>query len=299
MSRTEQYMVKEGKTASQFGFQFQIAQAGNFYIDDIKVLRAQNKNLAAGKGIPAEISGLTSTTISELPSYTVEPTWFEDSKMGLFVHYVPSVSVRATGGTIDDINAVANAFDAQQLADDAEAFGMEYVVFTAFHYRMRPLYPSAVTEQYRPGNSSDRDVIQDLINALKPKGIKLILYVHASDGYDFLTDQERIDTGWYGPNYQDGQLVDGTNAKDGGYTAECAVTVTKGEEPQEPDQGNYEIIAGNNQTWANGSNMGIEITSNGECAEFNYITVDGAIVSAANYSVREGSAIAVAVLRRR
>ena len=87
--------------------------------------------------------------------------------------------------------------------------------------------------------------------------------------------------------------------KDGGYTDECAVTVTKGEEPQEPDQGNYEIIAGNNQTWANGSNMGIEITSNGECAEFNYITVDGAIVSAANYSVREGSAIAVAVLSRR
>ena len=79
--------------------------------------------------------------------------------------------------------------------------------------------------------------------------------------------------------------------KDGGYTDECAVTVTKGEEPQEPDQGNYLIIAGNNQTWANGSNIGIEITSNGECAEFNYITVDGAIVSAANYSVREGSTI--------
>ena len=79
--------------------------------------------------------------------------------------------------------------------------------------------------------------------------------------------------------------------KDGGYTEECAVTVTKGEEPQEPDQGNDNIIAGNNQTWANGSNMGIEITSNGEYDKFNYITVDGAIVSAANYSVREGSTI--------
>ena len=79
--------------------------------------------------------------------------------------------------------------------------------------------------------------------------------------------------------------------KDGGYTDECAVTVTKGEEPQEPDQGNYEIIDGNNQTWANGINTGIEITSNGEYDEFNYITVDGAIVSAANYSVREGSTI--------
>ncbi len=43
-----------------------------------------------------------------------------------------------------------------------------------------------------------RDVIEDLIHALKQKNIKLILYIHPSDGHDFTKeDQER--TGWNDP----------------------------------------------------------------------------------------------------
>jgi len=121
--------------------------------------------------------------------------WYEKSRYGLFVHYVPGLSVYPKGGTTSDINTVANKFDAKQLADDAHAFGMEYVIFTVMHYRMRPLYPSAVTEKWRPGNSSTRDCIRDLINELKPKGIKLMLYVHTTDGYDF-TATDQLATGY-------------------------------------------------------------------------------------------------------
>lgn len=121
--------------------------------------------------------------------------WYEKSRYGLFVHYVPGLSVYPKGGTSSDINTVANSFDAKQLAADAQAFGVEYVVFTAMHYRMRPLYPSAVTEKWRPGNSSTRDCIRDLINELKPKGIRLMLYVHTTDGYDF-TAADQLATGY-------------------------------------------------------------------------------------------------------
>ena len=121
--------------------------------------------------------------------------WYDKSRYGLFVHYVPGLTVYPKGGTTSDINVVANNFDAKQLATDAQAFGVEYVVFTVMHYRMRPLYPSAVTEKWRPGNSSARDCISDLINELKPKGIKLMLYVHTTDGYDF-TAADQVATGF-------------------------------------------------------------------------------------------------------
>jgi len=121
--------------------------------------------------------------------------WYDKSRFGIFVHYVPELSVYPKGGTTSDINVVANNFDAKQLADDAQAFGMEYIVFTVMHYRMRPLYHSAVTEKWRPGNSSTRDCIRDLINELKPKGIKLMLYVHTTDGYDF-SAADQIATGY-------------------------------------------------------------------------------------------------------
>ena len=127
--------------------------------------------------------------------FAAKNNWYEKSRYGLFVHYVPGLSIYPAGGSSTDINVVANKFDAKQLADDAQLFGMEYVIITAFHAKMRPLYPSAVTEKWRPGNSSTRDCVRDLINELKPKGIKLMLYVHSTDGFEFPAT-ELAKTGW-------------------------------------------------------------------------------------------------------
>jgi hypothetical protein len=57
-------------------------------------------------------------------------------------------------------------------------------------------------KKWLPGHCSRRDVIGDLISALKKKNIKLILYVHPSDGHDFTReDQDRA--GWNdGPPYR-------------------------------------------------------------------------------------------------
>ena len=128
-------------------------------------------------------------------SVQAKNNWYEKSRYGLFVHYVPGLSIYPMGGSTNDIDEIANKFDVKQLANDAQAFGMEYVIVTAFHAKMRPLYPSAVTEKWRPGNSSNRDCIRDLINELKPRGIKLILYVHSTDGFEFPA-AELAATGW-------------------------------------------------------------------------------------------------------
>ena len=128
-------------------------------------------------------------------SAVTKNNWYEKSRYGLFVHYVPGLSIYPAGGSTTDINIIANYFNAKQLAVDAQAFGMEYVIITAFHAKMRPIYPSAVTEKWRPGNSSNRDCIRDLIKELKPRGIKLMLYVHSTDGFEFPA-AELANTGW-------------------------------------------------------------------------------------------------------
>ena len=60
---------------------------------------------------------------------------------------------------------------------------------------MNALYPSKVLQARLPGHCSRRDVIADLIRALRAKDIRLILYIHPSDGHDFSrADQDRV--GW-------------------------------------------------------------------------------------------------------
>lgn len=117
-------------------------------------------------------------------------------KYGLFVHYVPGLTVNKQGVVVNDINALANDFDAQGFANDLESFGVEYVKFTAWHKGMYPLYPSAVMTKWRgPGTSSSRDLIGEMIDAVRAKGIAVLLYTHPRDGHD-MSNTDQIATGW-------------------------------------------------------------------------------------------------------
>lgn len=126
--------------------------------------------------------------------------WYLKSHFGLFNHFTyGSPSFTQTiypNGTVPlDVNELGNNFNATQFAADANAMGVDYVAFTAWHYAMNVLYPSAKMNTWRPGHSSSHDVIQDLINALQPYGIKLMLYIHVTDGHDF-TAADQTATGW-------------------------------------------------------------------------------------------------------
>lgn len=121
--------------------------------------------------------------------------WFESARYGIFSHYVPKLTIRADGTLAASVDDAANNFNATQYAADVAGFGAQYVTFTVWHAGMQPLYPSAVMNSYRPGNSSQRDVIRDLINALAPYHIKLVLYIHPEDGFEF-SAADQAATGW-------------------------------------------------------------------------------------------------------
>lgn len=120
---------------------------------------------------------------------------YSTMKYGLFVHYVPGATINSSGVVINDINVLANSFDANGFANDVASTGVQYVIFTAWHGGMRPLYPSAVMNKYRPGNCSSRDLIGDMITAIKAKGIRVLLYTHPYLGYHF-SDADKTSTGY-------------------------------------------------------------------------------------------------------
>lgn len=125
---------------------------------------------------------------------------FLKSKYGFFVHYVwaggGGLTLKRDGTPPASFEELANGFDAKGFANDMEAWGVEYVIFTAWHANINPLFPSETMRKWGMANHTcERDVLRDLIDACKAKGIPVVLYTHPRDGHD-LHGEDRIRTGW-------------------------------------------------------------------------------------------------------
>lgn len=141
--------------------------------------------------------------IAENNAASAKSIAFQKMHLGLFVHYTyvgkPNYkwgsTLWADTSKVKNLDELADNLDVNDLAATAASMRAQYVVFTPFHANMNVLYPSAVMKLHLPGHCSKRDVIKDLIKALKAKNIRLLLYIHPSDGHDFTKeDQERV--GW-------------------------------------------------------------------------------------------------------
>lgn len=130
---------------------------------------------------------------------------FSDMRLGLFVHYTHAGRPYAAGCTtqfdgapVPSLDALADGLDIANLVQTAQTMQAQYLQITAWHANMNALFPSKVLANRLPGHSSRRDVIRELLDALRPTGIRLVLYLHPSDGMDFSPeDQARV--GWNDP----------------------------------------------------------------------------------------------------
>lgn len=128
---------------------------------------------------------------------------FRRMKYGLFVHYVWGGSahkqtLNPDGSNPAGLDDVADRFDAKGFADDLTRMQVEYVIFTAWHANINCLWPSPAVNRWLRGHTSKRDLLGDMIDAVKSKGIRVILYSHARDGHD-LNQPDQVATGWGGP----------------------------------------------------------------------------------------------------
>lgn len=121
-------------------------------------------------------------------------------KYGFFVHFVfgghKVITINSDGSEPLDIESFADAFDEKSFANDLEKMGVEYIIFTVAHFNQNFLFPcEAVMKWGLDSHCCKRDLIGDMIKAVKAKGIDVILYTHPRDGHDFtLEDQKK--TGW-------------------------------------------------------------------------------------------------------
>ena len=126
---------------------------------------------------------------------------FLKAKYGFFVHYVwagkgGGLTLDRNGNRPSSFDALADAFDVEGFAKDMAAWQVEYVIFTAWHANINPLFPSETMKKWDlPDHASKRDLIGEVIKALKAKGIAVWLYTHPRDGHD-LHGEERVKTGW-------------------------------------------------------------------------------------------------------
>ena len=98
--------------------------------------------------------------------------WFKDAGYGVFMHFLP--------GDAKGL-ALVNEFDVQGLSRQLETLGAKYFVITLGQNSGFFNAPNAVYNRftgYTPGERcSTRDLPLDLYQALKPKGIRLMLYL--------------------------------------------------------------------------------------------------------------------------
>ena len=98
--------------------------------------------------------------------------WLRDARYGVFMHFLP--------GDAKGL-ALVDKFDAEALAEQLEAVGAKYFVFTLGQNSGYFNSPNTAYDKftgYAPGERcSARDLPLDLYDALKPKGIRLMLYL--------------------------------------------------------------------------------------------------------------------------
>ncbi|MEK0447841.1 MAG: hypothetical protein RL088_109 [Verrucomicrobiota bacterium] len=75
------------------------------------------------------------------------------------------------------LDYLANGFEAKGFADDLASMGVDYVIFTAWHSNVIPLFnSSAVVKNFEFQPNASRDMIGEMVTAVKAKGIRVLLY---------------------------------------------------------------------------------------------------------------------------
>lgn len=109
-------------------------------------------------------------------------SWMKESA-GVSVHWT-ACSAPVPGGECTFSEAIER-FDAEAFADSLAEIGAEHCIFTLTHAKQYLALPCAPLDAILPGRTSERDLIGEIIRALKVKNIRFIAYYnHSCNGGD-------------------------------------------------------------------------------------------------------------------
>jgi hypothetical protein len=108
--------------------------------------------------------------------------WLKEAGYGLMFHWT-SQSVQPNG-TIKKFEDAVNEFDVEQFANMVNETGAGYVVFTIGHAESYCPAPIKSWEKVHSGHTTQRDLIEEIANALNSNGIQLICYINGPLGFN-------------------------------------------------------------------------------------------------------------------
>jgi len=140
----------------------------------------------------------------------INKDYFAHARVGLFTHYTYATYAGKGdnwGGTVYSQNdhrlavsveEAAALFDGEKYAKVAHDLGAEYVVFTVAHAGFNLLFPSKTMQETGCTHkcAEKSDVVQKLLDGLRPYGIPLVLYMPPNDDHD-INDEDLKKMGWY------------------------------------------------------------------------------------------------------
>jgi alpha-L-fucosidase len=108
--------------------------------------------------------------------------WLRDARWGIMTHYLGAAPSSAGGAelTAEAWNKQVDAFDVEGLVRQVASTGAKYLLFTIGQNSGHYVAPNAAYDRIvgiRPSKCSRRDLVADVAKALKPHGIKLMVYL--------------------------------------------------------------------------------------------------------------------------
>ena len=101
--------------------------------------------------------------------------WMQKGPYGIMVHF--SSYVVDKKGNKKEFNRMADEFDVPAFMETLEKVGAKWLIFTITHGTMMFWSENPVIEKIIPGRCSNRDLMVEIADACKEKGIKFMLYI--------------------------------------------------------------------------------------------------------------------------
>ncbi|KAM5557195.1 alpha-L-fucosidase 1-like [Rosa sericea] len=144
----------------------------------------------------SRLEQVTTPPLPVLPLPTYQQLKWQQREIIMFLHFGVNTFTGLERGTGHENPAIFNpvALDASQWVSVAEDAGISLMILTAKHHDGFCLWPSKYTDhsvERSPWKNGHGDVVQELVNAAKPRGVDVGLYLSPWDRHDRRYGQEK------------------------------------------------------------------------------------------------------------
>ena len=148
-----------------------------FHIRGVELLPVSKKEMIAAEEARA---------ISARASFD----WMAETGYGLMFHWTSGTPQR--DGSRKSYEEAVNDFDVEKFVNMVDETGAGYIIFPIGHAESYCPAPIKSWERVHPGQTTQRDLIEELANALNAKDIRLICYINIPLAFKFQRTREGV-----------------------------------------------------------------------------------------------------------